>query len=58
MIGNLLTKWMGKVTNEEESGRRSCDKKSLMGTLSLYEDAVVLTHQSTVLKDQRLHQGP
>ena len=29
-----------------------------MGTLSLYEDAAVLTHQNTVRKDRRLHQGP
>ena len=28
------------------------------GTLSLYEDAAVLTHQNTVRKDRRLHQGP
>ena len=27
------------------------------GTLSLYEDAAVLMHQSTVHKDRRLHQG-
>ena len=31
--------------------------RSLMGTLSLYEDAAVLTHQNTVRKDRRLHQG-
>ena len=32
--------------------------KTLLGTLSLYEDAAVLTHQNTVRKDRRLHQGP
>ena len=32
--------------------------RSLMGTLSLYEDAAVLTHQKTVRKCWRLHQGP
>ena len=32
--------------------------RSLMGTLSLYEDAAVLTHQNTVRKCRRLCQGP
>ena len=32
--------------------------RSLMGTFALYEDAAVLTHQNTVRKDRRLHQGP
>ena len=31
--------------------------RSIPGTLSLYEDAAVLTHQNTVRKDRRLHQG-
>ena len=32
--------------------------KTLLGTLSLYEDAAVLTHQNTVRKDRRLHFSP
>ncbi len=32
--------------------------RSLPGTLPLCKDAVVLMHQSTVHKDQRLCQGP
>ena len=41
---------------EDAGGERAYT--SLPGTLSLYEDAAVLTHQSTVRKDRRLHQGP
>ena len=32
--------------------------RTLLGTLSLYENAAVLTHQNTVRKCWRLHQGP
>ena len=41
----------------EDAGAGRADR-SLEGTLPLYEDAAVLTHQNTVRKDWRLHQGP
>ena len=38
-------------------GGRDIGWKSLTGTLSLYENAAVLTHQSTVRKDWRFHKA-
>ncbi len=40
-----------------DAGDLGADRR-LVGTLSLYENAAVLTHQSTVRKDRRFHQGP
>lgn len=42
------------MRTQEQAGYRA----SLRGTLSLYKDAAVLTHQSMVRKDRRLCKGP
>ena len=58
-ISYYLKKWVGLLEKFWGSGSGDVGVcigyRSLGGTLSLYENAAVLTHQSTVRKDRRFH---